>query len=319
VGIHRVHGAYITRGARHADPYPFYATLRRDYPAYYSEGARCWVLSRHADVVAAMGQPLVFSSTAGNVINDSPEKVGRTVGSVDPPRHTRLRSVVNDAFNRKQVMGEAARIRAEVARLMDAAPNGPFDLVRAITAPLAGAVMSSLLGMDDIDPVRFKTLLDANLFRDPITRERTAEGVQAQADLLALVAEGVACKRGRPGPELISYLLAAETGGDGLSSDEVVWMARAVLGAGFESTSSLLANGTLALLDVAQRPGRHLGLGYGIHFCAGAVLARLVGHAYFSELAERLPALRRAGGEPLQWAHSPTFRSLTALPVTTLP
>jgi cytochrome P450 len=167
-------------------------------------------------------------------------------------------------------------------------------------------------------------------------------------------------------------------------------MARAVLGAGFESTSSFLANGTLALLthpeqrarlaaepglldgaieemlryetpaqrfarvltqdqtlhgqtmragtkvmvlygsgnrdeavfehadrfDVARKPGRHLGLGNGIHFCAGAALARLVGRVYFTASEAMLPALRRAQEGPLDWAHSPTFRSLVSLPVT---
>ncbi len=174
--------------AVHANPYPFYARLRRDFPAYYSEGARCWVLSRHADVVAALNRPDLFSSRAGNVINDSAEKVGRTVGSVDPPRHTRLRALVNDAFSRKQVTGETARVEAETRRLMLAArERGAFDLVRDVTAPLAGAVMATLLGMDGMDHGRFKQLLDVTLIRDPITRERTAAGVQAQADQLALV------------------------------------------------------------------------------------------------------------------------------------
>jgi cytochrome P450 len=372
--------------AVHADPYPFYTTLRRDYPVYYAEAAKCWVLSRHADIAAAMHQPTVFSSTAGNVINDSPEKVGRTVGSVDPPRHTRLRALVNEAFNRKQVAGEADRIQAEITRLLQAAREaGAFDLVRDVTAPVSGAVMSTLLGMDGVDHGHFKRLLDITLYRDPVTRERTPEGTQAQADLLALVAAGVERRRAQPGTDLISTLLSAEIDGERLAPDEVVWMARAVLGAGFESTSSFLANGTLALLthpaqqarladpalldsaieemlryespaqrfsriltcdqvmhgttmtagskvmmlygsanrdervfedparfDVGRTPGRHMGFGHGIHFCAGASLARLVGRSFF----RALPMLRRADDAPLEWAHSPTFRSLVSLKVT---
>jgi cytochrome P450 len=379
--------------AVHADPYPFYATLRRDHPAYFSTGAQCWVLSRHADIVAAMHQPLVYSSTAGNVINDSKEKVGRTVGSVDPPRHTRLRALVNDAFNRKQVAGEADRIQAEATRLLDRArAQRSFDLVRDVTAPLAGAVMASLLGMDGVDHGHFKRLLDVTLYRDPVTRERTPEGLQAQSDLFALVAAAVARKRTDPGADLISSLIAAKIDGACLAPDEVVWMARAVLGAGFESTSSFLANGTLALLthpdqrarlaaepalldgaieemlryetpaqrfarvlaqdqvlhgqamkagtkvmmlygsgnrdeavfdraaefDVGRKPGRHLGLGNGIHFCAGAALARLVGRIYFTALDAMLPTARLAQRGPHEWAHSPTFRSLVSLPVTAL-
>jgi cytochrome P450 len=369
--------------AVHADPYPFYRRLRQDHPAYFSEGAGCWVLSRHADIVGAMQQPLVFSSRAGNVINDSAEKLGRTVGSVDPPRHTHLRGLVNEAFGRKQIAGESARIRGETVELIER-QGSAFDLVRDLTAPLAGSVMSTLLGMEDVDSGRFKRLLDITLYRDPVTRERTPEGVRAQADILAMVEEGVERKRRAPGHDLISFLLSAET----LAPDEVVWMARAVLGAGFESTSSFLANGTLALLthpeqrrmlagdaalldgaieemlryetpaqrfsrvltvdhemhgrtmragtkvmmlygsanrdeavfdradvfDVTRKPGRHLGFGSGIHFCAGAVLARMVGRIYFAELLARRPELRLVS-DRLDWAHSPTFRSLVSLKV----
>jgi cytochrome P450 len=376
--------------AVHADPYPFYRELRQHYPAYYSEDARCWVLSRHADVVAAMMQPAVFSSSAGNVINDSPEKVGRTVGSADPPRHTWLRALVNEAFTRRSLAGEPERIRAEAVRLIEAQRDASaFDLVRDVTAPLAGAVMATLLGMQGTDLGQFKRLLDISLYRDPVTRERTAEGVQAQADLLALVAEGVAHKRAHPGRDLISNLIAARIDGEALAPDEVVWMSRAILGAGFESTSSFLANGTLALLrhpaeramlsadltlldpaieemlryetpaqrfarvlasdyelhgqtmrrgtkvmmlygsanrdetvfaepdrfDITRRPTRHLGFGHGIHFCAGAALARMVARIYFIELLQRLPGLRLLEPDRLEWVHSPTFRSLSSLPL----
>jgi cytochrome P450 len=244
--------------------------------------------------------------------------------------------------------------------------------------------------MEGVDHGHFKRLVDISLYRDPVTRERTAAGLQAQSDLFTLVADAVARKRTQPGADLISGLIAAKLDGESLAPDEVVWMARAVLGAGFESTSSFLANGTLALLthgdqrarlaadpalldgaieemlryetpaqrfarvltqdqalhgqtmaagtkvmmlygsanrdeavfdhpdrfDVTRKPGRHLGFGAGIHFCAGAVLARLVGRIYFTELAAMLPTLRLAQAGPLEWAHSPTFRSLVSLPVT---
>ena len=294
---------------------------------------------------------------------------------------------MNEAFNRKQVAGEAERIQAEITRLLqDVQRAGEFDLVRDVTAPLSGAVMSTLLGMDGVDHGHFKRLLDITLYRDPVTRERTPQGTQAQADLLALVAAGVERRRAEPGTDLISTLLAAKIDGERLAPDEVVWMARAVLGAGFESTSSSLANGSLALLthpeqqarlatdpalldsaieemlryetpaqrfsriltsdqvmhganmpagtkvmmlygsanrdervfedparfDIGRTSGRHMGFGHGIHFCAGASLARLVGRSFFRVL----PKLRRADHEPLEWAHSPTFRSLVSLKVT---
>jgi cytochrome P450 len=68
--------------------------------------------------------------------------------------------------------------------------------------------------------------------------------------------------------------------------------------------------------DIDRKPGRHLGFGNGLHFCAGAALARLVARIYFRELLVRLPSLRLCDTGPCEWIHSPTFRSLAGLPVT---
>lgn len=376
--------------AVHADPYPFYRRLREDHPAYWCEGARCWVLSRHADVFAALHDWPHFSNAAGNVIDDSRAKIGRTVGSVDPPRHTRLRALVNEAFNRRQVAREEAFIADTTARLL-AAQRGRagFDLVRDVTSPLAGAVMARLLGIEGQDFAQFKRLIDLSMYRDPATRSRTAEGEAAQAELFRLVAAQVARRREAPGEDMISALLRIEIEGERLEEESAVWMARAVFGAGFESTSSFLANAVLALiahpaaredlaadaalipdaieeflrwetpaqrfarviaqpvelhgarmrpgemvmllygsanrdprafadpdrLDIRRRPRMHLGFGHGIHFCAGAALARGVARHFLEALLRDLPPLRRAGEGPVQWAHSPTFRSPVALPV----
>jgi cytochrome P450 len=372
--------------AVHRDPYPFYRTLRDAHPAHWSEGARCWVISRHADVFAALHDWPHFSNRAGNVIDDSPGKLGRTVGSVDPPRHTKLRALVNEAFNRRQVAKEEAFIAETCARLLDGLRGRQnFDLVRDLTSPLAGAVMAQLLGVQGTDFAAFKRLLDLSMYRDPATRRRTQEGEAAQAALFALVAAQVAARRAAPGEDMLSALLRLELDGAPMEEEAAVWMARAVFGAGFESTSSFLANGALALMghpaswaairgeparipdaieemlryetpaqrfarvvaapvelhgarlqpgekvmllygaanrdervfadpdrfDIARRPTRHLGFGHGIHFCAGAALARTVGRVFFG----LLPPLRRAGDGPLDWAHSPTFRSLVSLPV----
>jgi cytochrome P450 len=372
--------------AVHRDPYPFYRTLRDAHPAYWSEGARCWVLSRHADVFAALHDWPHYSNRAGNVIDDSPGKLGRTVGSVDPPKHTKLRALVNEAFNRRQVAKEEAFITETATRLLDGVKTDEkFDLVRDVTSPLAGAVMAQLLGIAGTDFVAFKRLIDLSMYRDPATRSRTAEGEAAQAALFRLVAAQVAARRATPGEDMLSALLRLELDGASMDEESAVWMARAVFGAGFESTSSFLANGTLALMghpgawdelradpalipdaleemlryetpaqrfarviaqpvelhgarmepgqkvmlmygaanrdervfadperfDIRRKPTKHLGFGHGIHFCAGAALARTVGRVFFG----LLPMLRRAEDGALDWAHSPTFRSLVSLKV----
>ena len=79
-----------------ADPYPVYRQLRSEVPAYWSEQANTWVLSRYVDVCAALADPATYSSASG--IFPTPPGVDMTqlflpmLIMTDPPRHTALRS-----------------------------------------------------------------------------------------------------------------------------------------------------------------------------------------------------------------------------------
>jgi cytochrome P450 len=69
-------------------------------------------------------------------------------------------------------------------------------------------------------------------------------------------------------------------------------------------------------LDIARTPNRHLGFGFGIHFCLGAPLARMEGRIAFNKLLERFPSIRLAvPREEIRWRASPVFRGLESLPV----
>jgi hypothetical protein len=67
-----------------ADPFPYYAELRENYPCYWSEGARLWILSRYDDIVEAARDWQTFSSAAGNMIDELPGRAGATLGTTDP-------------------------------------------------------------------------------------------------------------------------------------------------------------------------------------------------------------------------------------------
>src|SRR5213076_319654 len=83
---------------RRPDPYPYYAALRREEPAHYSAVEDIWVLTRFDDCLAAFSDWQTWSSQRqGNLLNDLPERIGRTLGTTDPPRHTAARKLVNAA------------------------------------------------------------------------------------------------------------------------------------------------------------------------------------------------------------------------------
>src|SRR4051794_25887898 len=86
------------------DPYPIYRMMRDEDPAHYSEAEDIWVLTRYDDCVAALGDWKTWSSQRrGNLVNDIPERIGKTLGTTDPPRHTEARQLVNKSFTHKVV------------------------------------------------------------------------------------------------------------------------------------------------------------------------------------------------------------------------
>ena len=84
-----------------ADPFPVYKTLRDEYPCHWSEEAGLWILSRHADISVALQDWRTYSSAKGNLIDEFPNRAGATLGTTDPPRHDRLRSLIQMAVTRR--------------------------------------------------------------------------------------------------------------------------------------------------------------------------------------------------------------------------
>jgi len=85
-----------------ANPFPYYEILREQYPCYWSESCRLWILSRYDDIVQAARDWETFSSSQGNMIDELPGRAGATLGTTDPPRHDRLRALSQAAFARKK-------------------------------------------------------------------------------------------------------------------------------------------------------------------------------------------------------------------------
>jgi cytochrome P450 len=105
-----------------ADPFPYYAILREQYPCYWSESGKLWILSRYDDVMQAARDWETFSSAQGNLIDELPGRSGATLGTTDPPRHDRLRALSQAAFARKNIENLIAPT-IEIADLTRFAPT----------------------------------------------------------------------------------------------------------------------------------------------------------------------------------------------------
>ncbi len=170
----------------------------------------------------------------------------------DPPSHTRLRGLVQQAFTPQRVEGLRARIEARCSELLAAVRRrGSMDVVEDFALPLPLWVICELLGVPEADRRRFRAW--TNRLTSIV---RTRDMVLALPQLWAFmqyVRSLAKQRRGSRGDDLLTALLRAEEAGARLSEDELLAMILLLLVAGHETTVNLIANGTLALLDHPAR------------------------------------------------------------------
>jgi len=234
---------------RRPDPYPYYAELREADPAHYSPVEDIWVLTRFDDCLAAFSDWQTWSSERrGNLLNDLPERIGRTLGTTDPPRHTWARRLVNTAFTPRIVAGLEPLIREFSASLHDAAcGKGTFEYVRDVSAPLNARILGAMFGVPEEEFLRVRGWLDDFFVRDKPEPGREPRQVVAMRQLRAYVDTLLADRLRRPGDDLMSAMLRAREGDMALSHEQVAVTTMTFLTAGFESTNNLFTNMVAAL------------------------------------------------------------------------
>jgi cytochrome P450 len=234
---------------RRPDPYPYYAELRRDDPAHYSPVEDIWVLTRFADCLAAFSDPALWSSQRrGNLLNDLPERIGRTLGTTDPPRHTMVRKLVSSAFTPRTVAGLDPLIREVSKKLHDAAcAGGRFEYVADISAPLNARILGAMFGVPESDFLHLRGWLDDFFVREKASPGHEPAQVVAMRELRSYVDGLVAERVANPGDDLMSAMLAAKEEGAALTHEQVAVTTMTFLTAGFESVNNLFTNMVVAL------------------------------------------------------------------------
>ena len=215
-----------------------------------------WVITGHAEARAALADPRLVKGGSRNapyVDELEPETaagLNHHMLSADPPTHTRLRKLVSMAFTRRQVERLTPDIEALCARLLDdveaqLAATGEADLVASFAYPLPMTVICDLLGI----PVSART--DVREWIGPLLAGGvgTFEAYAGAARrMLAFMRDLIAEKRREPADDLLTALIEARDGEDRLTEDELTSMVQLLFIAGNDTTVSLIANGTLALL-----------------------------------------------------------------------
>jgi cytochrome P450 len=230
------------------DPYAIYAQLRTRgtvLPGRYGGLA-----TPSHRVCNAVLRDRRFGAAPPHGFPRSPEdEIEASFLTMNPPGHTRLRSLVQPAFSPKAVATYQPRITRTVADLLDrAAAEDSFDLVASFAAALPIAVITDLLGIPDADAADFAqygALIGGAI--DGISSLRQAAALlRGQAKIMALLDGLVELRRREPGEDVVSRLVAAE--GTQIEPDELRSVSLVLLIAGFETTVNLIGNGVLALL-----------------------------------------------------------------------
>ncbi|MFD2420279.1 cytochrome P450 [Amycolatopsis pigmentata] len=239
---------------RRGDPYPRYRALQDATPLYkLPEGV--YLATRYHDCVSVLTEAKWGRADVNGVNPFAPEYKIENLPFLwhDPPDHTRLRRLVSKAFTPRAVAGWRPLVERTVTRLLDdALAAGEVDLVEAFAYPLPLIVISELLGVPEADRAqvgRWSSILgrgvDPGLLLPP---DDIAARAQAMRDGVAYFRELIARRRVEPTDDIVSELVAVEEQGDVLSELELLNTCVMLLNAGFETTVSVLANGTLALM-----------------------------------------------------------------------
>jgi cytochrome P450 len=244
-----------------ANPYPYYARLRRADPVHWAAQFGGWVLTRYADVTALLRSPDVSSDRVASARQRfGPQFCGldevreHSMLNADPPRHTRLRLLVNKAFTPRTVEGLATFIKKFVDDVLGAAAaRGRMDLMADLAFPLPATVIAEMLGVPPQDRDRFKKWSDQTTaaignLPSNLSPEVVRKAVRAMAELVSYLRGIIAQRRAEPRDDLLSALVKAQEEGDRLSDAELLGNSVLLLNAGHETTTNLIGNGTLALL-----------------------------------------------------------------------
>lgn len=249
------------------NPYPVYQQLHAQAPVYWCDAWGAWVITRYDDVMEVLRDSERFSS-AGRVsylLRQLPQNARLQVAALerhydiglahsDPPDHTRLRALLNRVFTPRMVEARRARVAEVVNNLIDTVEaRGKMDIINDIAYPLPATIIAEMIGAPNEDIALFREWAVAiNRLFEKGGRISETSAKAAQDSLYIMkdyITRLVEERRKNPQDDIISRLATAEHEADKLTIGELVSTAVTFFVAGHETTTNLIGNGMLALLQ----------------------------------------------------------------------
>jgi pimeloyl-[acyl-carrier protein] synthase len=243
-----------------ANPYPLFYRLRTEDPVHWDPFLHAWVVTRYKDVVAVLHHysaertptPEQLTNIGLASLNPIAQVMIKQMLFLDPPAHTRLRSLAAYAFTPGRVEVLRGHIREITSSLLDKVrPKGHMDVIADLAEPLPCIVTAEMLGVpvDDHQQLKawsqdFAEML-GNFQHNPDRAPRILKSIM---EMTAYFQSAVREQRFRPRDGLVSALMNAEIQGDRLTEEEVIANCIVTMVGGQETTTNLIGNGVLSLL-----------------------------------------------------------------------
>jgi cholest-4-en-3-one 26-monooxygenase len=251
-----------------AVPFEAFRFLRRHAPVFWhkeANGPGFWAVTKYHDVVTVSRNPRTFSSARKGVFTFDPvpedlERMQLMMLNMDPPKHTKLRALVNKGFTPRMVGHFEARLRARANDIIDkVAAKGQCDFVSEIAAELPLQAIAEIMGIPLAD--RHLVFNWSNRligFDDPEFQGSWEDGKVAAAEMYMYANQLAAERRDHPGDDLVSVLVNAEVEGERLTELEFDLFFVLLAVAGNETTRNLISGGMLALIEHPDQRARLL-------------------------------------------------------------
>ena len=240
------------------DPYPILKELREREPTHRDTELDRWFFTRHQDVNEILRNQDLFSDprkarpgSFARVFLSQDEREPSML-MMDDPGHRRLRELVRHPFKPNAVEAWRPRVRAVAEHVISQIDEPEFDVIAHVANPIPTVVIAELLGLDASCHDQFKQWSEdmISVAFSPVNSEEQLQTAEKAGQALdAFFRNEIQNRRDQPRADLISEMLQADASGDHLTEDEIVSQCNLLLLAGNLTTSDLIGNGIMALLQ----------------------------------------------------------------------
>ncbi len=243
-------------------PYPFYDTARQHGDLFYWEDYGMIAAVSHRAVHALLRDRRFGREVPPERAAPGPDHLApwlaieaHSMLELEPPRHTRLRSLVLRAFTSRAISALAPTVEELCHKLIDAFPDDPFDLLQAYCTQVPVITICRLLGVPEQMAPQLLNWSHAMVAMYQASRTRQTEdaAVAATKEFTAFLESYIEQRRQDPRDDLITRLIAAEEDGEKLSREELIATCILLLNAGHEATVHAIGNGVKTILTAGAQ------------------------------------------------------------------